>query len=223
MSASVYIGQRRSFDGASCTVRYVGKVQGTTGEWLGVEWDDPTRGKHSGEHGGVRYFTCIYSFFLHLMEVKVHSRTGRSKRPTAGSFIRPNRPADKPRAFLEALHEKYASEFERELAISGRSAGSLHDSIEISGKVVEEVGFDKIRKRLAELQELKIVLLDCLRVAGVLVDDRSPEEKEQARKQIELTCPKIKELDLSRNLLSCWSDVADICGHLKQLKSLRLK
>lgn len=66
MSASVYIGQRRSFDGASCTVRYVGKVQGTTGEWLGVEWDDPARGKHSGEHGGVRYFTCIYSFFFFI-------------------------------------------------------------------------------------------------------------------------------------------------------------
>ncbi len=28
------------------------------GLWLGVEWDDPERGKHDGSHEGVRYFTC---------------------------------------------------------------------------------------------------------------------------------------------------------------------
>lgn len=58
MSHEFYEGQRLSFDGALCTVRYIGKVEGTTGEWLGVEWDDPTRGKHSGEHKGVKYFRC---------------------------------------------------------------------------------------------------------------------------------------------------------------------
>lgn len=51
-------GQRVSFDGALCTVRYVGDVEGTKGEWLGVEWDNPNRGKHSGEHQGVKYFEC---------------------------------------------------------------------------------------------------------------------------------------------------------------------
>ena len=54
------LGERRSFDGSLCTVRYVGEVAGTSGQWLGVEWDDPTRGKHSGEHKGVRYFTCTF-------------------------------------------------------------------------------------------------------------------------------------------------------------------
>jgi hypothetical protein len=34
------VGQRRSFDGHLCTIRYVGTVQGTSGDWLGVEWDD---------------------------------------------------------------------------------------------------------------------------------------------------------------------------------------
>lgn len=55
------VGTRLSFDGALCTVRYVGAVEGTTGQWLGVEWDDPTRGKHSGEHKGVKYFECTGS------------------------------------------------------------------------------------------------------------------------------------------------------------------
>lgn len=61
---TAYVNQRRSYNGDLCTVRYVGKVEGTTGEWLGVEWDDPTRGKHSGQHQGVTYFSCKTSFFI---------------------------------------------------------------------------------------------------------------------------------------------------------------
>lgn len=58
MSASHRIGQRVSYDGALCTVRFVGDVADTAGTWLGVEWDDATRGKHDGCHKGVRYFSC---------------------------------------------------------------------------------------------------------------------------------------------------------------------
>lgn len=98
------------------------------------------------------------------------------------------------------------------------------NAIEISGKVVEEVGFDKIRRQLAELQELRIVLLDGLRVVGILPShsqDHGPES--DAAQQIGLTCPKITELDLSRSLLNRWQDVWDICNQLKHLKGLRLK
>jgi hypothetical protein len=45
-------------DGARATVRYVGSVDGQDGEWVGVEWDDPSRGKHDGSHDGKRYFEC---------------------------------------------------------------------------------------------------------------------------------------------------------------------
>lgn len=58
MAEEFYVGRRLSYDGHLCTVRYVGAVKGTKGQWLGVEWDDPTRGKHSGEHNGVRYLEC---------------------------------------------------------------------------------------------------------------------------------------------------------------------
>jgi dynactin complex subunit len=58
MSLTPQIGKRRSYDGALCTVRFIGEVAGTTGVWLGVEWDDPSRGKHDGHHKGVRYFEC---------------------------------------------------------------------------------------------------------------------------------------------------------------------
>lgn len=37
------------------TVKYVGEVQGYSGTWLGVDWDDGN-GKHDGSINGVRYF-----------------------------------------------------------------------------------------------------------------------------------------------------------------------
>jgi dynactin complex subunit len=57
--SSFYPGQRLSSKDNRCTVRYIGEVQGKSGQWLGVEWDDPARGKHSGTHNGVEYFTCM--------------------------------------------------------------------------------------------------------------------------------------------------------------------
>ena len=78
-------------DGARAVVRYVGPVEGTDGEWVGVEWDDPTRGKHDGSHGGERYFECVAS-----------SANGA----TPGSFVRPHkiRPSV---TFREAIATKY--------------------------------------------------------------------------------------------------------------------
>lgn len=90
--------------------------------------------------------------------------------------------------------------------------------------MVEEVGFDKIRKQLAELQELRIVLLDGLRIAGVLPSYDQPDDQvDEAAPHIAATCPKIIELDLSRSLLIRWRDVWKICNQLKQLKRLKLK
>uniref|UniRef100_A0A8C7YWW7 Tubulin-specific chaperone E n=1 Tax=Oryzias sinensis TaxID=183150 RepID=A0A8C7YWW7_9TELE len=61
--------RRVSCDGERATLRYVGPVPPTSGLWLGVEWDNPERGKHDGSHNGVQYFTCSH--------------------PTGGSFVRP--------------------------------------------------------------------------------------------------------------------------------------
>lgn len=58
MQISHYIGQRLSFQRARCTVRFVGSIQGKAGEWLGVEWDDLSKGKHDGSLDGIQYFKC---------------------------------------------------------------------------------------------------------------------------------------------------------------------
>ena len=60
MTSRFYPGKRLSYDGNPCTVRYLGSVQSTKGEWLGVEWDDAGRGKHDGSHDGIKYFECKF-------------------------------------------------------------------------------------------------------------------------------------------------------------------
>jgi len=58
-NSSYLVGDRLSFPpNERCTVQYVGTVDGAEGQWLGVEWDNPTRGKHNGTLNGHEYFKC---------------------------------------------------------------------------------------------------------------------------------------------------------------------
>lgn len=55
---SLPIAARLTVDKCRATVRYVGSVEGQQGTWVGLEWDDPARGKHDGTVGNRRYFSC---------------------------------------------------------------------------------------------------------------------------------------------------------------------
>lgn len=121
------------------------------------------------------------------------------------------RPAEEPRSFLEALQDKYAGE-----VTADKQPVSSGPQIVISGKVAEEIGFDKIRKQQAQLSELKIVILD-----GMRIDSALPAGG--LEKTILDVCPKVTELDLSRNLLLGFDAVVEICSHLPDVRGLRLR
>ncbi|KAI8060555.1 hypothetical protein BC940DRAFT_350534 [Gongronella butleri] len=129
------------------TIRYIGPVEGSTGEWLGVEWDDDARGKHDGTHKGKSYFACRSS--------------------TSGSFIR-----DSPkkvltgRSFLEALRAKYLA--------NDAAPATLKDPLYLNGHsrvVIETVGFDEIEQQQSDLRSLSVVGLVSMQIA--LADDAS--------------------------------------------------
>ncbi|GMS97401.1 hypothetical protein PENTCL1PPCAC_19576, partial [Pristionchus entomophagus] len=67
---SLEVGARVQVGDDKATVRYLGQVDGVRGDWVGVEWDDPARGKHDGTVKDKRYFT--------------------TRHPTGGSLVRPN-------------------------------------------------------------------------------------------------------------------------------------
>lgn len=127
---------------------------------------------------------------------------GQSKAATAASFVRPTRPADKPQSFVSALVAKYTAELAETKAI------------QFSGKVAEEVGFAKIRRQQAQLSELKFAILDGACIASAYAEGDA---------SIRSTCPKVRDLDLSRNLFLEAGTVAAICSELVELRHLRLK
>ena len=132
---------------------------------------------------------------------------GLSSSPTSASFIAITRKADSDQSFVEAVRQKYATDITHlPLAVA------LDKAIVISGKTVEEVGFEKIKKQQSQLHELKIVLVDGYRI-----------NKATSSQAIKDVCPKIVDLDLSRNLFEDYSEIIKICRELDKLKSLRLK
>ncbi|KAI0032818.1 hypothetical protein K488DRAFT_49021 [Vararia minispora EC-137] len=134
------IGTRISLQDSLGTIRYTGPIDGTNGLWLGVEWDDPVRGKHDGVKDGKRYFDCLVS--------------------GAGSFIRPTAHLDYGRSFLTALVDKYVDLPQgfagNEFVVLGSSKGAIQ---------VEAVNMDKIRGKFSDLERLREVSLDRERVA----------------------------------------------------------
>ena len=98
------VGQRVAVDGHVGTVLYVGDVAGSDGTWLGIEWDDPARGKHNGSHEGRAYFTT-----QSVAPPSHHfSLTHTPRHPTGGSFVRP-RKVDTGVSFLAALRAQYST------------------------------------------------------------------------------------------------------------------
>ncbi|GMT26279.1 hypothetical protein PFISCL1PPCAC_17576, partial [Pristionchus fissidentatus] len=57
---TLMIGRRVQVGQDKATVRYLGNVEGVRGDWVGVEWDDFSRGKHDGTVNGKRYFTTSH-------------------------------------------------------------------------------------------------------------------------------------------------------------------
>jgi Leucine-rich repeat (LRR) protein len=169
----------------------------------------------------------VYVFQLSLLEQNYKTefrcyQAGKHTSPTAGSFIRPSRPVDQPLGFLQALQKKYASDNSNSAAFTSSGKG-LERPIEISGKVVEEVGFEKIRQQLARFYELQIVLLDGLCIAGVAPDVTAQHGAKRSKRVATYreSCPKITELDLSRNLFETWGEVAGVCVALPSSRALK--
>ena len=178
------IGQRISVKGEIGTVKYYGTLEHGYGElWLGVEWDDPTRGKHDGVFKGKRIFEAAG--------------------PKSASFVRP-KVVDQPRTFLEALRGKYQSEDDNEVGLAAMY-------LPRSGKVMETVGFGRMKEKFSHLDRLDFADLSHCRVASV--------DESQA---IQETCKELKDLNLAFNLISSWADVEALCQSLPSLRSLNL-
>lgn len=128
----MHLHQRISVGGCKGTVRYLGSLNDTGIQWVGVEWDEPSRGRHSGTYEGRSIFSCA---------------------PGSGSFIKLAKvKLDQTFSFSEALERKYATtsitEIEHNSVVPGIS------------KPVESVGFDRAADDFARISNLSNVSLE---------------------------------------------------------------
>nr|CAD2191870.1 unnamed protein product [Meloidogyne enterolobii] len=116
-------------------VKYCGEVEGTTGIWIGVDWDNKERGKHNGSFNGKQYFEAL------------------SK--TSGSFVR-EKDLEFGTDLLDEINEKYASN-------SKMDEIKIQDSS--SAKLFEFVKMDKIYSKQKQIFKLKCIVLSFSKVS----------------------------------------------------------
>ncbi|XP_052662701.1 tubulin-specific chaperone E isoform X2 [Harpia harpyja] len=165
------------------TVHYVGSVPPTAGIWLGVEWDDPQRGKHDGTYEGTQYFKC--------------------RHPRGGSFIRPNK-ANFGVDFLTAVKDRYG------LNDQGVQHGT-ENTLVFGKKTVEFVGMDSVAEQQSQLN----------RLVDISVHECAVSHAGQ-KEEISRTCPNIRHINLSKNLISSWETVTAIASQVQNLETLNL-
>ncbi|NXI66602.1 TBCE protein, partial [Anseranas semipalmata] len=124
------LGQRVVCGTEYATVRYVGSVPPAAGIWLGVEWDDPQRGRHDGTYEGTQYFKC--------------------RHPRGGSFIRPNK-ANFGVDFLTAVKDRYGLNDEQDVQ------NGAENTLVFGKKTVEFVGMDSIAEQQRQVQLNQLV------------------------------------------------------------------
>ncbi len=129
------------------TVRFVGPVGSTSGVWIGVEWDDPGRGRHDGSHEGKRVFF--------------------TRHPTSGSFVRPHK-LSKGVSLASAIRTKYGR-MDCEGADVQKVLSDVKNSL--GAAFVQVVGFNAVNQRQSNFSSLRLVSVKHCQVYGLGEED----------------------------------------------------
>ena len=199
-ASSLVIGKTRvrDEDGFCATVRYVGPVASAKKNkdetYVGVEWDDPSRGKHDGSVVSratqelVRHFVC-------------------EKAGLCGSFLRLHKVDLGQTLSEEVLQEKYVGLDAPLVAPNNVLPGAFAMTSGGHKKPIELLGELKIRER----QQVESLTSIALRNQGIV------------RVSSTLNGPHVLELDVGRNLFSDWDVVlTDLLRAFPNLEALSL-
>ncbi|CAG9771060.1 unnamed protein product [Ceutorhynchus assimilis] len=151
LSPEMGVGSRIESGGFFGTVRYIGELPEHSGKWYGIEWDEPTRGKHNGTVNGVQYFETRYA--------------------TSGSFVRREK-INFGKNIIEAIVAKYGQE---ECALVKKIHEQQINNLQktIKAPFIEFVGFDKVSTKQSDFESLEIVSVRSQNVSSVQGDLRS--------------------------------------------------
>ncbi|XP_040285240.1 tubulin-specific chaperone E [Bufo bufo] len=198
------IGRRIICDGEYATVRYAGTVPPTPGTWLGVEWDNPLRGKHDGSHEGTRYFTCSH--------------------PSGGSFIRPKK-ASFGINFLTAVTKRYGLNDDwNETMVVGKKTVELvgFESVQEEQSQLNTLFDISVRECMVSSAGHKgVIQSSCPNISILNLSNNLLSSWENVA-DIAFQLQKLKTLDLSENRLSLPSNSSSLASSFGTLKVLSL-
>ena len=188
-----------TLDGNRGFCRYVGPVVGQTGIWVGVEWDDQTRGKHDGCHDGKRYFECK----------RKQTKEGKEEN-TRASFVRVQKVAPST-DFVSAAKDKYELESQEQLEprlVFGTNKKSGGDDNIVEDDLTIEL---KTKASLQKsLKELERILLPNARLEMVTRGARTDEGAETTTTSSSST----EEEEVLANTFNMNATHVDVSGNL---------
>lgn len=201
------LGDRCFFETHKGTIRYIGEVPPTVGEWYGIEWDT-ARGKHDGTYNSVQYFKC---------------------KPNHGSFVRPNKLCFGI-SDVTALEKGYGnsgiSEDEKTTVLN---KSTRHETI------IQMIGFEKISQKLSDFRTLQEVDLSNMNISHASLDSELhtllPNLKVLSISdnlissfkeifKIASQMKKLNTLDISGNQINNWNDVTATADTFSNLNLL---
>ncbi|BGP24254.1 tubulin-specific chaperone E [Rhodotorula toruloides] len=204
------------------TILYHGPVPPTKGDWYGIEWDEPARGKHNGVYDktGVRYFV--------------------PRVEGSGSFLRPDAKGldVEGKTFSQALHDRYldyglptSSQSTDTAASASRESQATIPTQRFatdSNFDVEVVLNDRVNERFRQLGRLREVGLEWEGVSCAVrrgATDEGFEEEEEEEEELRDLGRELKNLEVlnvSFSLLPTLPEASRFAAVLPKLRSLAL-
>ena len=190
------LGKRVELNEKTAKIKYVGPLKHKKDYkeneiWLGLEWEDKTRGKHNGTVEGFEYFKTTNG-------------------DNSGSLVKMTK-VNVGQTFKGALGYKY-NFYEEEGNDYHKNVDKAleKDNFIVTDKKIiniELVGKEKAAKKFSEFEYMPCIDLNYSYINSLGND-------------LSNILPRLKELSLSRTLLTKWSDILDILTQFNNLNLL---
>ena len=191
-----YIGKKIELNEQTAIIKYIGPLMhkkdvNKNDIWIGVEWDDKTRGKHNGTVEGYEYFKTNNNL-------------------NSGSLIRLNK-INFGQTFIEALNYKYnfygsqGNDFNKFVD----QGLEMDNFIQTNKKIIniELVGKEKAVKEFSEFKRMI-----CIDLTNSYVRDLG--------NNLSDLIPRVQELQLTKTLLTKWTEILNLLTLLPRLTML---
>ncbi|XP_045465078.1 tubulin-specific chaperone E [Harmonia axyridis] len=129
------IGDRIECSDSIGTVKYIGNIEGYSSIWLGIDWDDPNRGKHNGNFNGKQYFEASFQ--------------------SSGTFVRPEK-VEFGQSIITSIIERYGKKHNDSMPLEIQQE-LFNFQQSINAPFLEMVGFEKVLDKQSDFYSLQVV------------------------------------------------------------------